>query len=117
MSGHNVGNVASFACARPHPELGDEAPCMRSRHHPGDHRTQHGDQLKVWCDPPAPLPTAEGLLTSLRATHDPAPLDEDTEQWRGVGLSPLDRALVTLVWVVVVAIVTGWPILLYRWVT
>jgi hypothetical protein len=49
----NAGNVASFACGRAHPQLGDAAVCTRQRHHAGDHRAEHDGSLKTWPDAPA----------------------------------------------------------------
>lgn len=77
----NAGNVAAFACQRPHPQLGDSVVCVRSRHHAGDHRAEHEGTLKVWPDRPAqggyvpPLPEVHMLMPRLERIE----LDEPTE--------------------------------------
>ena len=73
----NAGNVAAFACGMWHPQLGDKAPCLRSKYHPGDHRSEHGGSLKTWTDA-AVAPVAD--------------LDERTETWREPDTRTLDGA-------------------------
>ena len=95
----NAGNVASFACGRPHPQLGDDVPCVRSRFHAGDHRSEYDGSLKTWSDggyvPPAPLEL------------DPPELDEALETWHVAGSSPIGvwlfLAVVVATWLVVMA--------------